>query len=310
MGLSIDSDMRYVRQVDLGKSSVAVTGATGFLGGYLVENLLKHGAHVVAVVRNPAKAAGLASRGVEVRKADLADEDALAEGFRGCDAVISNAAAVSFSKPEETLRTNLEGTRNVFNAMARVEVRRAVMVSSTVVYPFSTSLVSERTPIRDIGPLNRLNGYQISKAASEKAAWELAKQHEIALTTVRPCAITGAEDPMFMFWFKRLLSFPVTLFPVGLRFSIVYAGDVAEAISLALKDSEISAGKAYNTTGVAQETWQMADLWRDAGGRSPMLRLPVPLPFSMCFDDRLVRDELGWRPRGTFQTVKQTLAGL
>src|ERR1700742_3356344 len=55
------------RPVKLDNARIALTGATGFLGGYLVETLLSRGAHVIAVVRNPAKAAALARRGVEVR---------------------------------------------------------------------------------------------------------------------------------------------------------------------------------------------------------------------------------------------------
>jgi hypothetical protein len=87
--------------VDLKHSKVAITGATGFLGGYLVDTLLARGAHVVAVVRNPDKAASLSRRGVEVRRADLADRQALELGFKDVDAVISNAAVVSFTNMRE-----------------------------------------------------------------------------------------------------------------------------------------------------------------------------------------------------------------
>src|SRR5688572_832122 len=100
--------------VDLSQSTIAITGATGFLGGYLVENMLSRGAHVVAVVRSPQKAEALARRGAEVRRADLAEPEALEVAFRGVDAVVSNAAVVSFGNAEEMMRTNIEGTRNVF----------------------------------------------------------------------------------------------------------------------------------------------------------------------------------------------------
>ena len=77
---------------DLKGKTVAVTGASGMIGVYLCRSLLRAGAHVVGVVRNPEKAAFLAAEGVEFRKADLADTAALTAAFQGCDAVIANAA--------------------------------------------------------------------------------------------------------------------------------------------------------------------------------------------------------------------------
>ncbi len=72
-----------------------MTGATGFLGRYLVDALLARGAHVIGVVRNPDRVPELAARGVELRQADLAERDRLARGFAGAQAVVSNAALFS-----------------------------------------------------------------------------------------------------------------------------------------------------------------------------------------------------------------------
>ncbi|HMV67179.1 MAG TPA: NAD(P)H-binding protein, partial [Myxococcota bacterium] len=51
----------------MSRSTIAVTGATGFLGRYLVRALLRRGARVVAVVRNPARVPAMAEAGVELR---------------------------------------------------------------------------------------------------------------------------------------------------------------------------------------------------------------------------------------------------
>ena len=64
-------------------ATIAVTGATGFLGRYLADELLRRGARVVGVVRNPTALPELRERGVELRRADLADWDRLEAGFRG-----------------------------------------------------------------------------------------------------------------------------------------------------------------------------------------------------------------------------------
>src|SRR5215204_7551416 len=70
----------------MGGSLIAVTGATGQLGRLVVEHLLGRGVpagRVVAAVRDPEKAAGLASRGVQVRRADYAQPGTLDAAFEG-----------------------------------------------------------------------------------------------------------------------------------------------------------------------------------------------------------------------------------
>src|SRR6185436_2115892 len=105
---------------------IAVTGATGFLGRYIVDVLLERGAHVIGVVRNPDRVPALARRGVELRRADLAERARLAEGFAGADAVVSNAALFSLRNQrwQDHQAANVEGTRNVFGALADAGVRR------------------------------------------------------------------------------------------------------------------------------------------------------------------------------------------
>ncbi len=300
-------ELRYGWRVKLRDKTIAITGATGFLGGYLVDNLLARGARLIAVVRNPDKARALADRGVEIRRADLAEYEALVEGFRGADAVISNAAVVSFTKPDETARTNVEGTRNVFEAAARAGVKRAIAVSSTAAYPWSLFRLDERTPIRNGSSKNMFNAYGESKAAAERVAWQLAEEHHIALTTVRPCGITAPEDPLLMQALERLFKLPIAPFPIWTMIGVVHAADVAEAISLALERPELATGKAYNLQGSTASLWEIGSAWKRAGGRSPFLRIPLPIPYSLRFDDSRARYDLGWKPRSVQDIVDEAV---
>lgn len=78
-------------------TTIAVTGATGQLGRLVVSSLLDRGvdpARVVAVVRDPAKAADLAERGVEVRVADYTEPDALRAAFAGVDRLLLVSSSV------------------------------------------------------------------------------------------------------------------------------------------------------------------------------------------------------------------------
>jgi nucleoside-diphosphate-sugar epimerase len=294
--------------VQLRDASIAITGATGFLGSYLVDGLLARGARVIAVVRNPTKAQSLRERGCEIRRADLAETDALTSAFQGADAVISNAAVIAFTKPAETRRANIQGTSNVFEAIARAKVKRAIAVSSTSAYPSSMFRSDERTPLRRGDGTGWLDAYGESKAAGERIAWRIAESNAIALTTFRPCGITAPNDPLLMTALEQLCKLPIAPLPVLTTIGVVHAADVADAIALALEKPAVSAGKAYNLQGVTTSLWQLCAAWKRAGGRAPYLFLPFPLPYGLRFDDRKARRELGWKPRDLEAILGEVIA--
>jgi nucleoside-diphosphate-sugar epimerase len=299
---------RYAGRVEIANLSIAVTGATGFLGGYLVNGLRARGAHVIAVVRDRAKAERLLPAEVELRVADLADRTALARSFRGCDAVIANAAVISFVDPGLTMRTNVEGTRNVFEALVECGVRRAVAISSSAAYPMSFAKLSETTSLRALTRGWYHNAYGISKAEAERVAWRIARAHDLALTTFRPCGITGPHDPMLIAAIERVMRAWVTPFPAYTKIGVVHAADVTDAVARALLRPELARDKAYNLQGSTATLWQIADAWRRAGGRSPLLRLPVPVPLALHYDDTLARRELGWEPRSLDAILSEAVA--
>jgi nucleoside-diphosphate-sugar epimerase len=294
----------------LDRGTVAVTGATGFLGRYLVRGLLERGARVVGVVRAPERGRDLAAWGVELRRADLAAPRDLARAFAGVDAVISNAALLSLQPRawQEFVRTNLDGTVHVFEAMAAAGVGRAVQISSVSAYR------SHRPPVREDHPLynaatrgNRWNAYGLSKALSEAAAWRLAEKGGIALTTLRPAGIYGAFDRNFTRVHKLLVTrLPVTLYPALMRFCLVYAGDVADAAARSL-ENPIAEGKAYNVPGDDLSAWEFAEAWARAGARSA-LRIPLPLPYRRIYSGERIHRDLGWRPRPYEAGIQELLA--
>jgi len=300
--------------MDLKQSTVAVTGATGFIGRYIVRSLLERGAHVVAVVRNPDKLPRMAELGVELRKADLSDAEALVRGFAGCDAVISNAAVVSLTREsrETMIAHNLEGTRNVFEAIAHAGVGRAIQTSSAVVYrPQGDHLYVEDDPKRSAeDPPRAFSSYAVSKACAEDAAWEISARHGIALSTVRPHSVHGAFDGgSFTLWFKRLLRPPVTLYPTHMRLPSVYAGDIAEAMCRML-EVPASEGRAYNITGDPDlhTFWDFIGAYREAGGRTPAVVVPVPMPIRRRYCIDRAREDLGWSNRPLVEGFRDMVA--
>jgi nucleoside-diphosphate-sugar epimerase len=297
--------------MELRHSTVAVTGASGFLGRYIARALLAHGATVIGVVRNPDKGRDLAACGIELRRADLGRRDELRRAFAGIDAVVANASVVALGQvdPAEVLRTNVEGARNVFEAMGEAGVRRAVHVSSGVVYRRRRGEVPDEghalrpTAVR----VHRFNVYGVSKTRAESEVRAVSERFGIALTIVRPNGIYGAFDRSgFTQWFRRLVALPIAPYPAAMRLDLVYAGDVAEAIAACLARPQ-TAGKAYNLAGEGGTAWDFARAWGDAGGKRARWLVPVPVPLFQRFDCRQACSDLGWRRRSYAEGIRDLL---
>lgn len=288
---------------------VAVTGATGFLGRAIADRLMRRGAHVIGAVRNPDRVPELARAGVEMRRADLSDVESLTRAFDGADAVVSNAALFSLGNSDWRAHheTNIQGTENVFTAIAEAGVDRVVQVSSVAVYDGrqQDEVDEHHRILGHHSPLTAKTHYSVSKALSEAVAWRRAARDDLTLTVVRPSAIYGPHDPNFTPRLHVLARSPVL--PAMVHLCFVYVGDVAEAIALSLS-SPVSEGKAYNVSGDSDVSlWQMLRARDEAGGEQRR-RIPVPLPRRVLFDNRLAKHELGWRPTSPTQAWREIAA--
>ena len=194
-------------------------------------------------------------------------------------------------------------------AAAAAGVKRIVHVSSVGVYRGQQQRTVDEDHVQygpDVRP-GRITAYPLSKALAEQAAERLAQQHRLELTVLRPSGIYGAFDRNFMAVFRAFMWPKLTLYPAFFRLPLVYAGDVAEALALAL-ETPAAIGRAYNITGEDRSAWDFARAWRQAGGRSPWLMLPVPFPYRRVYDSGRAQRELGWRPRPYLEGLREALA--
>lgn len=291
---------------DLRGRTVAVTGASGMIGVYICRSLLRAGAQVIGVVRNPEKAAFLVQEGVVFRRADLADSQALARAFEGCDAVVSNAAMYvvikSMSAWSEHERANVDGTRNVVEAAHRAGVRRIVHISTFGIYRWSIlRVMNEQSP--QLNGQRRQGGpYRATKQLSEAIAWERAGQLGIGMTTLRPAAVFGARDHNLMRPVRGFLRLPFLVMP-SIVFPFVYAGDVADAVAGALgRDGSI--GQAYNVCGTQHQFAAFMKAVAAIGQRrTPVLGLPLPV--GLRVDNGKAEREIGFRSRPLHEALSE-----
>ncbi|MFO0763115.1 MAG: NAD(P)-dependent oxidoreductase [Byssovorax sp.] len=294
---------------------IGVTGATGMLGRYLMASLRARGAEPVGVVRSPDKPPSLGAQGYSMRRADLADMPSLAKAFEGLDAVMANASVIALGghRPAEVLRTNIDGVRNTFEAMARAGVKRAVMTSTSVAYvPRRGHRYVESDPLRALGGfLHRFNCYAVSKAEAERVAREICARSGIALSIARPHQILGAFDQTgFTRWFRLLMS-PrwISVWPVFWRYPSVYAGDLSEAMCRML-ERDAAAGEAFNVTGEPgrDSYWDHLLAYRAAGQRVPKVVIPVPFPARHEYSIEKAQRILDFKPRTLVESFRDLVS--
>ncbi|GAB4358238.1 MAG: NAD-dependent epimerase/dehydratase family protein [Kiloniellaceae bacterium] len=191
---------------------VALTGATGFVGGHILHRLAAAGWRVRALTRRPGGLAEASS--VTAVPGDLESEAALAELVAGADAVVHCAGLVAARSAAEFHRVNAAGTARLLRAAAAAGVRRFVLISS----------LAAREP--------QLSPYAASKREAEAAL--RAAGGGLSWQVLRPPVVYGPADratlPLFRQFARGLVLRPAG----GGRFSMLYVEDLAAAVAALL----------------------------------------------------------------------------
>jgi nucleoside-diphosphate-sugar epimerase len=169
-----------------------VTGGSGFIGGRLIERLVRDGRPVRALARSDTAAARVAELGAEPIRGELADVDAMRAGAAGCEVAFHAAAMLGdWGRPEDFERGNVQGTENALQACAAAGVRRFVHVGTEAALMAGRPLVEvdETAPLRPDSPVL----YSATKARAEQAVLG-ADREGFATVVVRPRFVWGRGD--------------------------------------------------------------------------------------------------------------------
>src|SRR5918996_4088851 len=169
-----------------------VTGGSGFIGGALIERLLREGWEVRALARSVGAAAKVRERGAEPVAGELGDMRALEAETVGCDICFHAAAKVEdWGDPAEFERLNVGGTANVIAACRAAGVRRLVHVGTEAALTAGQALVGvdERAPLRPDSPFL----YSSSKAKAEQLV-RAANGDGLETVVIRPRFVWGRGD--------------------------------------------------------------------------------------------------------------------
>ncbi|CAN5703734.1 NAD-dependent epimerase/dehydratase family protein [soil metagenome] len=258
-----------------------VTGAAGFIGRHVVDELAAEGWAVRALDLEMPGASVESERGgaspVEWSKVDIRDEAALEPLLGDAEVVVHLASAhlQHRAPPGWYESVNVDGTRNLVGLAAAAGVRRFVHVSSVGIYGH----VSD-PPADEDAPKHPTNDYERTKLLGETAALELSRDVGMELVVLRPAWVYGSGCPRT----ARLLRTVRRgrFFYVGAGANLrhpVHVSDAVRAILLAIDAPSASTGQPYLVVGPeAASVRQLVETCaRVQGVRPPRLRLPRAL---------------------------------
>jgi nucleoside-diphosphate-sugar epimerase len=247
---------------------VLVTGATGFIGGRLLERLvIEEGATVRALVRDFSRAPRIARFPIEMVPGDITSHAAVDAAVAGCDYVFHCAYGSSGDDPQRK-STTVCGTETVLDAARRHGCRRVVHVSTFSVYGDPPAGdVGETAPRRYTG-----NAYGDSKIDAEKTALAYCARG-LSVAVVQPTIVYG---PFASTWTVRPL---YQLQDGGILLvnggegtcNAVYVDDVVTAM-LSAATVPAAHGEVFLISGAAPVTWrEFFECYRDALGRGALI---------------------------------------
>ena len=191
---------------------IAITGATGFIGGALIKRLSAGGRQIKALIRPASGHKQPADGTTKWIQGDLNDADSLRDLVRGADAVVHCAGVVRGATREQFNHVNVNGVAHLAQAASDQQpVPRFLLISS----------LAARAP--------QLSAYAASKKLGEGALMDLSGNME--WTVFRPSAVYGPGDRELMPVFRWMAKGVAPLLGSGdRRFSLIYIADLAEAI--------------------------------------------------------------------------------
>ena len=231
---------------------VLATGASGFLGSHIAEQLAA-GGHEVRLLLRPTSSRSFLQFPHEVALGDITDPGSLLGAVRGVDIVIHTAGLVKARSEAEFHRVNEGGAANLVNAVqeANPALQRFVYVSSLAAHGPSP----DGRPRPVDAPPNPITAYGLSKLAGE----DFTRRSALAARSVifRPPAIYGPRDPALVPFFQ-LARYRIAPLLMGGRnkISIIYGEDAARAIVQAATAEADVGGKTYTFDDGEVYTWR------------------------------------------------------
>ena len=256
---------------------ILITGASGFIGSFIVEEALRRGFETWAAVRKSSSREWLKDERINFIELNLSSKAQLVEQLKGkaFDYVVHAAGVTKCLNKADFRRINTEGTKNLVDALIEtgMPLKRLVFVSSLSVF----GAIREQQPyeeIRESDVPQPNTEYGRSKLAAEQYLDSLGSH--IPYIILRPTGVYGPKEKDYYIMAKSIKQH--SDFAVGYRqqdITFVYVEDVVQAIFLALEKGE-NGRKYFLSDGQVYQSATFSKLIHEALGRPWWIRLTVP----------------------------------
>ena len=293
-----------------------VTGASGFVGANLVQELVARGHRVKALLRPGSDVRGLAGAEFERVAGDVGDREKLRQAMAGCDWCFHVAASYHLWLRDyrPMYEANVEGTRNVIEAAGKAGCSRIVYTSTVGCIGLPTMVNGQLSPPTDetaeaAEEKFKGNHYKISKLQAEQVARQLAKDG-LPVVIVNPSAPIGPRDVKPTPTGQVIVDFLNRNMPAYLDTGLnwVHVRDVAIGHILAAEKGRV--GERY-ILGNAEGNWTMkqafAVLEEITGVRGPKIQIPYGVAWLAACGDELKSKFTGKPPRAPLAGVRMAL---
>ena len=256
---------------------ILITGASGFIGSFIVEEALKRGFETWAAIRKSSSKEWLQDERIRFIELNLSSKAQLVEQLRGqdFDYVVHAAGVTKCLNKADFHRINTEGTKNLVEALLEVEMplKRFVFVSSLSIF----GAIKEQQPyeeIRESDTPQPNTEYGRSKLAAEQY---LEKKKGLPYIILRPTGVYGPREKDYFIMAKSIQQH--SDFAVGYKrqdITFVYVKDVVQAVFLALEKGE-DGRKYFLSDGEVYQSATFSNLIHEALGRPWWIRITAPV---------------------------------
>ena len=280
-----------------------VTGATGFLGGRIVEKLISSGHTVRALVREPRAPNG----GAETIEGDVRNGEAVLRAARGCDAIVHAAALVRMWVPDrrEFERVNVGGFDAAADAAERLSARLLYVSSFLALGPSDGTLLDETARGEASGGYN---DYQRTKVEADQRARARANAGQDIVrvypgVVFGPGRLTAGNHVVRLFLDHARGKLPGILGRGDLRQCFAFVDDVVTGVVLALERAQ--RGTGYVLGGENRTALELFRAFaRVSGVAEPRRRIPFAIASLVGRISRWRADQFGTEPALTDEVVR------
>ncbi|MDR2192278.1 MAG: NAD-dependent epimerase/dehydratase family protein [Endomicrobium sp.] len=249
-----------------------ITGANGFVGSHIVEELISKKYQVICIVRSSSNLSKISKFPLLYKYGNLTDKTFLQNCVQNADAVIHCAGTVRAFNKDGYFQSNVENTRNICEAVLKSnkELKKFIFISSQAAMGPSKTLQPRKLDEKE----EPVSDYGLSKLAAEEVV-KNTLGGKIPYTILRPASVYGPGDKDIFIFFNLVHKHlrPVTIEKRILQ--LVYVKDVAKSVISCIENKKTD-DKTYYIAHKTSYTWaQVGKIIAKAAGRKTV---PLPLP--------------------------------